>query len=163
MSKQNDSRPFAVGDRVMYNEEVVGVVTCVIAGSKFPVYVSLPTGNMHCTRSFTELGVEVLGGPVTLRHATPPPSVVEEPTEEPVEAPPVQTSAFDTQVGGGHYSSRPDGYQPFQISKVLGLNPVEHTVLKYLLRHRDKNGAVDLQKAKHCLDILIEQEYPNAI
>lgn len=71
-------------------------------------------------------------------------------------------SAFDTQEGGSHYSSKPDGYQPFQISKALDLNPVEHTVLKYLLRHRDKNGKVDLLKAKHCLDILIEQEYPDA-
>lgn len=72
-------------------------------------------------------------------------------------------SAFDTQEGGSHYSSKPDGYQPFQISKALDLNPVEHTVLKYLLRHRDKNGKVDLLKAKHCLDILIEQEYPDAL
>lgn len=72
-------------------------------------------------------------------------------------------SAFDTQEGGSHYSSKPDGYQPFQISKALDLNPVEHTVLKYLLRHREKNGKVDLLKAKHCLDILIEQEYPDAL
>lgn len=72
-------------------------------------------------------------------------------------------SAFDTQEGGSHYSSKPDGYQPFQISKALDLNPVEHTVLKYLLRHRGKNGKVDLLKAKHCLDILIEQEYPDAL
>ena len=71
-------------------------------------------------------------------------------------------SAFDSQEGGNHYSSKPEGYQPFQISKALDLNPVEHTVLKYLLRHRDKNGKVDLLKAKHCLDILIEQEYPDA-
>lgn len=70
-------------------------------------------------------------------------------------------SAFSQQVDGKHYSSMPDGYQPFQISRALGLNPVEHTILKYLLRHRRKNGKVDLEKIKHCVDILIEQEYPN--
>lgn len=84
------------------------------------------------------------------------------PTVQPPTTAPVK-SAFDTQEGGSHYSSKPDGYQPFQISKALDLNPVEHTVLKYLLRHRDKNGKVDLLKAKHCLDILIEQEYPDAL
>lgn len=68
-------------------------------------------------------------------------------------------SAFASQVGGGHYKDLPDGYQPFQISKALGLNPVEHTILKYLLRHRNKNGVRDLEKIKHCVDILIEQEY----
>lgn len=71
-------------------------------------------------------------------------------------------SAFNTQEGGEHYSSLPEGYQPFQISKALGLNPVEHTILKYLLRHASKDGKAALLKAKHCIDILIEQEYPDA-
>lgn len=70
-------------------------------------------------------------------------------------------TAFQGQVGGEHYVSMPEGYQPFQISKALNLNPVEHTILKYLLRHRGKNGKQDLEKIRHCLDILIEQEYPN--
>jgi hypothetical protein len=66
-----------------------------------------------------------------------------------------------TQVGGDHYTKMPEGYQPFDISHKLGLNPVEHSILKYLLRHRSKNGKQDLLKIKHCVDILIEQEYPN--
>lgn len=80
-------------------------------------------------------------------------------THQPSLYTPEATSAFSTQVGGEHYSTLPEGYQPFQISKALDLNPVEHTVLKYLLRHRDKNGKQDLEKIKHCVDILIEQEY----
>ncbi len=75
--------------------------------------------------------------------------------EEPV------ATAFRTQEGGQHYSQMPRGYQPFQISKALGLNPVEHTILKYLLRHAKKDGKAALLKAKHCIDILIEQEYPD--
>lgn len=70
------------------------------------------------------------------------------------------TDPLTVQIGGNHYDN-PKGYQPFEISHALKLNPVEHTVLKYLLRHRRKNGAQDLIKAKHCLDILISQEYPN--
>lgn len=72
---------------------------------------------------------------------------------------PKPVSAFKAQVGGQHYSALPLGYQPFQISHALDLNPVEHTILKYLLRHRNKNGKQDLEKIKHCVDILVEQEY----
>lgn len=71
-------------------------------------------------------------------------------------------SPLDVQVGGDHYKKFPKGYQPFEISHVLGLNPLEHTILKYLLRHRTKGKRQDLDKIKHCVDILAEQEYPNA-
>lgn len=163
MSKHDVTEPFAVGDSVVYKGEELGIVSSCNAGYYYPIAVEFPRSERtNSVRTFTKYGAECYGSPVVLRHATALPSTVAALTKEPVEAPTEQTSAFDTQVGGGHYSSRPDGYQPFQISKVLELNPVEHTVLKYLLRHRDKNGAVDLRKAKHCLDILIEQEYPNA-
>ncbi len=69
------------------------------------------------------------------------------------------TTALSTQVGGEHYKNVPRGYQPFEISYALGLNAMEHTALKYLLRHRSKGGVQDLQKAKHCIDILIQLEY----
>ena len=82
-------------------------------------------------------------------------------THQPIPRTPDKPSAFIRQVGGQHYNSLPNGYQPFQISKALGFNPVEHTILKYLTRHGDKNGKQDLEKIKHCVDILIEQEYPN--
>ena len=64
---------------------------------------------------------------------------------EKVQAARAGQSAFASRVDGGHYKDLPDGYQPFQISKAQGLNPVEHTILKYLLRHRNKNGARDLE------------------
>lgn len=83
-------------------------------------------------------------------------------THQPIPRTPPAPSAFVRQVGGEHYKSLPEGYQPFQISRALDFDPVEHTILKYLIRHRDKNGKQDLEKIKHCVDILIEQEYPNA-
>ena len=65
-------------------------------------------------------------------------------------------SAFDTQVGGDHYSKMK--IQPFQYSMENGLDPMQHTIIKYVTRFRDKNGLSDLQKARHCLDMLIEFE-----
>jgi hypothetical protein len=35
-------------------------------------------------------------------------------------------------------------------------------VIKYLTRHRTKNGAEDIQKAIHFLELLIELEYPES-
>lgn len=70
-------------------------------------------------------------------------------------------NALQEQVGGSHYSESPAGYQPFEISHALRLNPIEHTALKYILRHRRKNGKQDIQKAIHTLQILLQLEYPN--
>ena len=65
-------------------------------------------------------------------------------------------SAFDTQVGGDHYSKMK--IQPFQYSMENGLDPMQHTIIKYVTRFRDKNGLADLQKARHVIDLLIEFE-----
>jgi len=39
-----------------------------------------------------------------------------------------------------------------------GLDPLQHTIIKYVTRFRDKGGIADLEKAKHCIDLLIEFE-----
>lgn len=59
------------------------------------------------------------------------------------------------QVGGDHYSSMT--IQPFDIIDEYGLNYYEGNVLKYLLRHRRKNGLEDLKKAKDYIDVLIDK------
>jgi hypothetical protein len=38
---------------------------------------------------------------------------------------------------------------------------IEGNIIKYILRHKKKNGLEDLKKAKHYLEILIEKEYEN--
>lgn len=68
-------------------------------------------------------------------------------------------SAFETQVGGNHYSKL--AIQPMEYSMANKLDACQHSIIKYVTRFRDKNGLADLQKARHVLDMLIELEYPN--
>lgn len=71
------------------------------------------------------------------------------------EAQPEQ-SVWDTQVGGNHYTKMK--IQPFQYSMANGLDPMQHTIVKYVSRFRDKNGIQDLEKAKQTIDLLIAYE-----
>lgn len=66
------------------------------------------------------------------------------------------TNPWDTQVGGDHYRKLP--IQPFRYSMENGLDPMQHTVIKYVTRFRDKGGIADLEKAKQTIDLLIEWE-----
>ena len=67
-----------------------------------------------------------------------------------------EVKATDTQVGGDHYTKL--AIQPMQYSMANGLDALQHTIIKYVTRFRDKNGIEDLEKAKHCIDMLIESE-----
>ena len=91
----------------------------------------------------------------TETNATTSPAQQEAPTEE---TKPIQqeVKATDTQVGGNHYTKL--AIQPMRYSMENGLDALQHTVIKYVTRFRDKNGIEDLEKAKHCIDMLIEFE-----
>jgi hypothetical protein len=65
-------------------------------------------------------------------------------------------SPLSTQIGGDHYTKL--AIQPMQYSMKNGLDPLQHTIIKYVTRFRDKDGIEDLEKAKHCIDMLIEFE-----
>lgn len=67
-----------------------------------------------------------------------------------------EQSVWDTQVGGNHYTKMK--IQPFQYSMANGLDPMQHTIVKYVSRFRDKNGIQDLEKAKQTIDLLIAYE-----
>ena len=88
-------------------------------------------------------------------NATTPPATRESHTEE---TKPIQqeVKATDTQVGGNHYTKL--AIQPMRYSMENGLDALQHTVIKYVTRFRDKAGIEDLEKAKHCIDMLIEFE-----
>lgn len=58
-----------------------------------------------------------------------------------------------TQVGGSHYTKL--GIQPYHYSLANNLGPLEHTVIKYVTRWKDKGGVEDLKKAQHTLAYLI--------
>ena len=68
-----------------------------------------------------------------------------------------ENSALNKQEGGNHYK----GYaiQPVQYAHANHLDFFQGRVVKYVKRFRDKNGKEDLEKAKHCIDMLIELEY----
>lgn len=65
----------------------------------------------------------------------------------------------EQQIGGTHYKSLPDGYQPIQIAMKLGLDAAQFSILKYLLRYKRKNGAEDIKKLIHFAQFILELEY----
>ena len=62
----------------------------------------------------------------------------------------------NTQIGGNHYTKL--AIQPMTYSMENKLDALQHTIIKYVTRFRDKNGIEDLEKAKHCIDMLIDWE-----
>lgn len=68
-------------------------------------------------------------------------------------------TAKDTQVGGSHYAGR--NIQPVEYATANGFGYCESMALKYITRHRQKNGRQDIEKAIHCLQLLLEIAYPN--
>lgn len=59
--------------------------------------------------------------------------------------------ALTVQIGGDHYSRL--AIQPMEFSMANNWDACAHTVLKYVTRHRHKNGLQDLKKARHCVDM----------
>lgn len=66
--------------------------------------------------------------------------------------------ALDRQVGGSHYKSYK--IQPVEFITENDLSYIEGCVIKYICRHRRKNGKDDLLKAIHYIELLIDQVYP---
>jgi hypothetical protein len=60
------------------------------------------------------------------------------------------------QIGGNHYQG---GIQPIEYIRANKLNFEEGSVIKYITRHRKKNGKEDLIKAKHYIDYLLKYDY----
>ncbi len=88
-------------------------------------------------------------------------SVKEETVKEqtsPGKAEPVELSTSEKQVGGDHYGS---GLQPIDVIDAWKLDFYEGSALKYLARHRKKNGAEDVKKAIQYLELLLERQYSN--
>lgn len=71
------------------------------------------------------------------------------------------SKADDRQVGGDHYKTK--SIQPWDAMKAW-MSPGEFcgflqgNVIKYIARYKDKDGVADLEKARHYLDKLIEEE-----
>ena len=62
--------------------------------------------------------------------------------------------SYKKQVGGNHYKKYKIQPVEFIIKNNIGF--VEGNIIKYVLRFKEKGGAVDLEKAKHYIELLID-------
>lgn len=60
-------------------------------------------------------------------------------------------------VDDTHYSKL--AIQPLQFSMENRLDAMQHTIIKYVVRFRDKHGKRDLLAARDVLNMLISYEY----
>ncbi len=63
------------------------------------------------------------------------------------------------QEGGQHYKSK--AIQPIVYIYANNLGFCEGNVVKYITRHKEKNGAEDIRKVIHYCELLLELEYKN--
>jgi|TARA_R100001163_G_C4875551_1_gene75331 hypothetical protein len=61
------------------------------------------------------------------------------------------------QVGGNHY--RNFTIQPAEFINKNGLQFAEGNAIKYICRHKYKNGEEDVRKAIHYLEMILERDY----
>lgn len=66
-------------------------------------------------------------------------------------------STLDEQIAGDHYKNLE--IQPAVYAFKNKLNWHQGEINKYITRYPYKNGRVDLEKARHLIDMLIELEY----
>lgn len=66
-------------------------------------------------------------------------------------------NAWDKQVGGDHYKQY--AIQPAQFALANGLDYAQSNAIKYIVRHKDKNGVQDLDKAIHYVELLKAHHY----
>lgn len=71
---------------------------------------------------------------------------------------PMDDSARAKQVGGSHYADMK--IQPAEYAHANKIGELEFLCLRYISRHRKKNGRQDVEKAIHVLELLLELEYP---
>ena len=69
-------------------------------------------------------------------------------------------SALNQQKGGSHYKDQK--IQPIEYIHANGLGFMEGNVVKYVTRHKAKNGRQDIEKAIHYLELLLELEYSDS-
>ena len=65
---------------------------------------------------------------------------------------------LDVQVGGQHYKKYK--IQPVELYNKFCLGFGESNLIKYSMRHQDKNGLQDLEKVEHYCDLIIQFNNP---
>ena len=69
----------------------------------------------------------------------------------------MSSKALDRQEGGTHYKDM--AIQPIHYIQANNLGYCEGNVIKYVSRYKHKNGAEDLKKAIHYLELLLQNQY----
>lgn len=67
------------------------------------------------------------------------------------------SGALAKQVDGSHYKSF--AIQPIEYIHRNGLDYLAGNVVKYVSRHKAKNGAADIRKAIHYLELILSLQY----
>jgi hypothetical protein len=68
---------------------------------------------------------------------------------------------LDTQIGGSHYKHYK--IQPIEFFMANQLSYDTCGVIKYAMRHQNKNGLEDLRKAKHLLELMAQHYYGESL
>lgn len=66
-------------------------------------------------------------------------------------------SALEVQTGGNHYKNQK--IQPIEYITANSLGFIEGCIVKYITRHKEKNGAEDIKKIIHYCQLLLELTY----
>jgi hypothetical protein len=69
------------------------------------------------------------------------------------------STALDKQVAGDHYKSLK--IQPIEYIHANNLDYLQGNVVKYVTRHKAKNGKADVEKAIHYLELILQLQYPD--
>lgn len=64
------------------------------------------------------------------------------------------TDSLKVQHGGQHYKGM--GIQPVEFAMVNGYDPCAFSTLKYVSRHRQKGGKLDLEKGLHFVQLRVD-------
>ena len=65
--------------------------------------------------------------------------------------------ASEKQIGGDHYKDRV--IQPIDYIVKNNLDFLEGNVVKYITRHKTKNGIEDIRKVIHYAELILEKKY----
>lgn len=65
--------------------------------------------------------------------------------------------SLDKQIGGNHYQDMT--IQPAKFINDNRLLFAEGNAIKYICRHKSKNGKEDILKAMHYLEMILERDY----
>ena len=70
-------------------------------------------------------------------------------------------SSLTVQEGGDHYKTLK--IQPVEYIVANGLDFLEGNVVKYITRHKQKNGAQDIKKVIHYCNLILDLYYENSL